>query len=68
MTEANKINHDDLLKHYEITLAKCGWLVLVWLAYPGNNCGKYELRSNGEKIFETNYLFEAVTKYNELVA
>lgn len=67
MTEANKIKYEDLIKTHEIILAKCGWLVLVWLALPKTS-GKYELRSNGELIFQTNFLSEAVAKYNELVA
>lgn len=53
---------------YEIEIAQCGWLRLVWFADPRPYAGnRYEIQSNGEKIFETNYLWEAVEKYNEII-
>lgn len=52
---------------YEIELAKCGWLRLVWRAVPGGMLSRYEIHSNGEKIFESDYLRDAANKYNELV-
>lgn len=67
MTEANKIKYKDLLKNYEITLAKCGWLVLVYIAFPEVAAHEYELRSNGETIFKCDNLQDAVERYNELV-
>lgn len=51
---------------YEIEIAKCGWLRLVWFADPKRG-NRYEIQSNGEKIFETNYLWLVIAKYNELV-
>lgn len=67
MTEANKIKYEDLKRPQEVTLAKCGWLFLVCIFYPGKPGQKFQLRTKGEKIFETNYLFEAVTEFNKLV-
>lgn len=67
MSVGNKIKYEDLIKHHEITLAKCGWLALIWLAYPGQYLSEYELRSNGELIFKSDQLIDAVKKYNELV-
>lgn len=65
MTEANKINIKDV-GTYEITIAKCGALRLIWLAnpYKGN---KYEVHAGDEKILQTNYLWMAVDVYNDLV-
>ena len=52
---------------YEIEIAKCGWLRLVWLANP--TCENwYEVQSNGEKVFKTMNLKIAIEKYNELTS
>ena len=61
----NKIHLKDI-GYYEVEIAKCGLLRLVWITSPlyGN---KFEIRSNGEKIHETNYIWESIKKYNELV-
>jgi len=51
---------------YEITLAKCGALRLIWFANPrGGN--KYEVYAGDEKIVETVFLRQAIGIYNELV-
>ena len=51
---------------YEITLAKCGALRLIWFANPyGGN--KYEVCAGDEKKIETNYLWAAMDVYNALV-
>lgn len=68
MTEGNKITCGELQKPHEITLAKCGWLVLVWVVYPGQYYNRYELRSNGETIHKCVTLYDAVFEYNELVS
>lgn len=68
MTEGNKITCGELQKPHEITLAKCGWLVLVWVVYPERFYNRYELRSNGETIGVHLTLPEAVFEYNELVS
>lgn len=51
---------------YEITIAKCGALRLIWFANPyrGN---KYEVRAGDETKVETNYLWHAIEIYNVLV-
>lgn len=66
MTTGNKVDIK-AIKQYEITIAKCGLLHLVWIADPISNCSKYKLFSGDEKIFETNYLWLAIEEYNKLV-
>lgn len=66
MSAGNKIEMQDILKTYEITLAKCGWLELIWIASPFGN-GKYEIRSNNETIYETMFLSLAMQRYNDIV-
>ena len=51
---------------YEIEIAKCGWLRLVWFAHPENGSW-YEIQSNGQKVFETNLLRDAAKRYNDLI-
>ena len=66
MTEGNKIRYSDLAKPHEIILAKCGWLVLVWIVRPCT-LGKYEVRSNGKTLLHCDSLIDAMQKYNSLV-
>jgi len=65
MTEANKIKYENV-GTYEIIIAKCGALRLIWFANPrGGN--KYEVYAGDEKIVETVFLRQAIGIYNELV-
>lgn len=50
---------------YEFSIAKWGVLELKGRAYPRVGGFRYMLYSNGEKLLETNYLDEAIEKYNE---
>ena len=67
MTAANKIDISQM-KEYEITIAKCGALVLKWITSPGKY-GKYELYAGNSEtpIYETHSLQEAIEEYNKHV-
>lgn len=64
MNAGNKISVKDL-KTYEITIAKCGWLELVWIASPLGH-KHYEIRSNNELIYQTSFLMQAMQRYNDI--
>lgn len=66
MSAGNKIEMQDILKTYEITLAKCGWLELIWITSPIKH-KHYEIRSNGELIYQTSFLTQAMQRYNDIV-
>ena len=61
----NKINIREI-GNYEITIAKCGLLSLVWITSP-KGFNRYEVRSNGGLLLATNYFWEAIMHYNDLV-
>lgn len=61
----NQIELNDI-KPYEIKIAKCGAVCLVWIASPGEY-GTYEIRRYNQNIYSTNLLLEEMKKYNELV-
>ena len=65
MTAANKIDISQI-KSYEITIAKCGALVLKWITSPVDH-GKYELYAgnSAQPIYETRSLNEAIEEYNK---
>lgn len=67
MTAANKIDISQM-KDYEITIAKCGALVLKWITSPGKY-GKYELYAGNaaQPIYETQSLQAAIEEYNKHV-
>lgn len=67
MTTANKIDISQM-KSYEITIAKCGALVLKWITSPGKY-GKYELYAgnSAQPIYETHSLQMAIEEYNKHV-
>lgn len=58
--------NDILLKEHEVPIMKCGALALVWITTPAI-AGRYEIRTNDQKIAETNNIVEAFEKYNSLV-
>lgn len=65
MTTANKIDISQM-KSYEITIAKCGALVLKWITSPIDH-GKYELYAgtSAQPIYETRSLNAAIDEYNK---
>lgn len=67
MTTANKIDISQI-RSYEITIAKCGALVLKWITSPIDH-GKYELYAgnSAQPIYETRSLNEAIEEYNKHV-
>ena len=67
MTAANKIDISQM-KSYEITIAKCGALVLKWITSPVDH-GKYELYAgnSAQPIYETRSLNAAIEEYNKHV-
>lgn len=65
MSAGNKISLQDV-KAYEITLAKCGWLELIWIASP-LGYSRYKIRSNNETIYESMFLTHAMQRYNDIV-
>lgn len=67
MTAANKIDISQM-KDYEITIAKCGALVLKWITSPVDH-GKYELYAgnSAQPIYETRSLNAAIEEYNKHV-
>lgn len=67
MTAANKIDISQM-KSYEITIAKCGALVLKWITSPIDH-GKYELYAGNSEtpIYETRSLNAAIDEYNKHV-
>ena len=67
MTAANKIDISQM-KSYEITIAKCGALVLKWITSPIDH-GKYVLYAGNSEtpIYETRSLNEAIEEYNKHV-
>lgn len=67
MTKANKIDISQM-KFYEITIAKCGTLVLKWFTSP-NGYSMYEIYAGNSDlpIMKTNSFHKAVEEYNKHV-
>ena len=65
MNKGNKIDINKI-GSYEITLAKCGYLQLIAVAFPVLSLFKYEIISNDERVYKTIHLHKAIEKYNEL--
>ena len=67
MTAANKIDISQM-KSYEITIAKCGALVLKWITSP-NGYSMYEVYAGDSDfpIMKTNSFYKAVEEYNKHV-
>lgn len=67
MTTANKIDISQI-KSYEITIAKCGALVLKWIASP-DGASIYEVYAGNSDIpvVKTNSLYKAIEEYNKRV-
>lgn len=61
----NRIHINDI-GSYEIDIAKCGLIQLKMIVYPRSG-NRYEIFHREKKIHSTNYLHEAIKKYNELV-
>lgn len=67
MTTANKIDISQI-KSYEITIAKCGALVLKWIASP-YDVSTYEIYAGNSDvpIVKTDSLYKAIEEYNKRV-
>ena len=63
----NRINIGDLGNNYRKTIAKCGTALLNWIACPLNPRHWFEVVSGCEIILETEDIYKAISKYNELV-
>lgn len=60
----NKIELEDV-DSYSFTIARWGAVLLKGIAYPRTGSFKYKIHVNVECIYETNYLWEAIEKFNE---
>lgn len=67
MTKENKIDLSQI-KSYEITLAKCGALVLKWIASPYDT-STYEIYAGNSDfpVVKTDSLYKAIEEYNKRV-
>ena len=66
MNVGNKVEVADI-GAYEITIARCGLVELIWIASPFGY-SKYEIRSKKETIYETMFLTHAIEKYNKIIS
>lgn len=67
MTAANKIDISQM-KNYEITIAKCGALVLKWITSPyGTSIYEVYAGDCDSPVAKTNSLYKAIEEYNKRV-
>lgn len=52
---------------YEIQIARCGMIRLIWHADPKGINNRYEIRSGDEVLSSTPFLEIALKEYNQLV-
>ena len=66
MNKGNMITRESI-HCYEVQIARCGKIRLIWHADPKGINNRYEIRSGDETLSSTPFLEIALSEYNQLV-